>query len=89
MNAASFDTLKAAETLQASGFSSEQAKALAEVQLNAITDFESSRELASKNDILQLRQEMAQMKADLVRWMVGLILGLGAFLVAVMAWLRP
>ena len=89
MNAATFDTLKAAETLQASGFTNEQAKALVEIQRNAMADFESSRELASKSDILKLRQEMAQMKAELIKWMVGLIFGLGAFLVAVMAWLRP
>lgn len=82
MNAASFDTLAAAEALQAGGFTSEQAKALVEVQRKALADFESNRELATKKDLLEL-------KADLIRWVVGSSLALAAFLVAVMAWLRP
>ena len=93
MTTVSFDTLQAAEALQANGFTAEQAKALVEVQRKALTDFESSRELATKNDILLLRQEMRQelasLRAELIKWMVGSIFGLGAFLVAVMAWLRP
>lgn len=80
MSVTSFDTLAAADTLQANGFTPEQARALVEVQRKALADFERNRELATRKDLLEL-------KADLVRWMVGL--ALAAFLVAVMAWLRP
>lgn len=83
-----FDTLEFADTLQKAGVPREQAEAMARASQKAIGLVVEQKDLATKKDILELRNEMLAMKADLIRWMVGLVAGLGAFLVAVMAWMK-
>jgi hypothetical protein len=71
MNAITFDTLKYAEDLVASGMPEAQAKALAKAQAEL---FERQAEgLASKAD---LYQAIAPVKADLllVKWMLALVI---------------
>lgn len=88
MTQITFDTLEFADTLQKAGVPREQAEAMARASQKAIGLVVEQKDLATKKDILELRNEMLAMKADLIRWMVGLVAGLGAFLVAVMAWLK-
>jgi hypothetical protein len=53
-------------------------------------DIENLRDnMATKAELLELRVEMQAMKHDILRWMVGGFIALGAFLLAAMAYLRP
>ena len=92
MTQITFDTLEFADTLQKAGVPREQAEAMARASQKAIGLVVEQKDLATKKDILELRmelkEEMMAMKTDLIRWMVGLVAGLGAFLVAVMAWMK-
>jgi len=64
-----FDTLRLSRTLRDKGhFSSEQAEALAEALAEV-----SQGDLATKTDIAALRTALAEMKADILKWVVGSI----------------
>jgi basic membrane lipoprotein Med (substrate-binding protein (PBP1-ABC) superfamily) len=63
------DTHETVKRLTAAGFSDAQAEALTAAVKNAV-DIDLSN-LATKTDIADLRREMADMKAELVRWVVG------------------
>ena len=72
MAAVPFDTLKFAERLKAGGFTEQQAKAAAEAFADA-----TSQELVTKAD---LKAEIAELKADLLKWLVPLLLGQAALI---------
>lgn len=63
MTTITFDTLKFVERLKAGGVSDEQAKA----EVEALGETIAIRELATKSDL-------EAVKADLVKWMAGLLL---------------
>jgi hypothetical protein len=64
-----FDTLKLSRTLRDRGhFTPEQAEALAEAISEASQD-----NLATKTDVSDLKTEMAKMKADILKWIIGAI----------------
>jgi hypothetical protein len=85
------DTLKAYDKLK-SQFSEEQTRTLVETlpeligleRLATKDDLEHLR-LATKEDLQVLRLEIAAMENRLIRWVVGSIIGLGAFLAAMQA----
>jgi hypothetical protein len=66
-----FDTLKFVERLKAAGISEEQAKAEVEALAEALNETIAVRDLATKADLEAL-------KADLVKWMAGLLLAQAA-----------
>ncbi len=66
MNAVPFDTLKLADRLEAGGFTAEQARAVA----SAMADTVSIADLATKAD---LAQQLAETKADILKWVVSTI----------------
>jgi hypothetical protein len=66
-----FDTLKFVERLKSAGVSEEQAKAEVEALTEALNETIAVRELATKFDLETL-------KADLVKWMAGLLLAQAA-----------
>ena len=63
-----YDTLKLSKTLRDKGFSSEQAEGIAEA-LNEATQ----SDLATKSDILSLKTDIAELKAELLKWLIGAI----------------
>jgi hypothetical protein len=70
------DTQKLATKLQQRGFSAQQAEGITE----ALRDLDAS-DLATKNDLQEL-------KVDLLKWMVGTQLAYGAIVVAILVALR-
>ena len=56
MTAMTFDALRYFEKLKEAGVPEAKAKAQAEVQAEAMKDFVASRELATKGDLLELKQ---------------------------------
>jgi hypothetical protein len=70
MTATTFDTLKYAERLRAAGVPELQAKAQAQALADALR--EGGQDFATKADIAELRREMAEMKADIIKWVVGM-----------------
>ncbi|WOJ89631.1 hypothetical protein RZS28_17890 [Methylocapsa polymorpha] len=71
MSAILFDTLRLSRTLRDKGhFTTEQAEALAEALGEASQD-----NLATKADIINLatRADLAEAKADILKWVVGAI----------------
>ena len=63
------DTHETVKSLTAAGFTDAQAEALTAVVKQAV-DIDLSN-IATKTDIADLRREMAEMKAELVKWVVG------------------
>ena len=70
------DTQKLVATLQQYGFSAQQAEGITQ----ALRELDAS-DLATKNDLQEL-------KVDLIKWMVGTQLAYGAIVVAVLVALR-
>jgi hypothetical protein len=66
-----FDTLKFVERLKAAGVPEEQAKAEVEALTTALNETIAERELATKTDLEAI-------KADLIKWMAGLLLAQAA-----------
>jgi len=81
MTTATFDTLGYFEKLKAAGVPEEQAKAITGAQAEAMKDFVASRELATKADL-------AELKNDMLRWMVGGFIAQTALIIAVLALMR-
>ncbi len=84
MRVAAFDTLQAAKRLKEAGFSNDQAEAVANVlresQVAGVAD------LATKADLLVLKTDlmaaMSDLKADIFKWIVPLLLGQSALTAA-------
>ncbi len=74
MSAVTFDTLKFVKTLEAAGVEPRQAEAIADAQREAFSQLVDASEFATKSDILALRADIAEMKFDLLKWIVGLAL---------------
>ena len=63
------DTHETVKSLTAAGFTDAQAEALTAVVKQAL-DIDLSN-IATKTDIADVRREMADLKAELVKWVVG------------------
>jgi hypothetical protein len=75
MTTTTFDTLKFAKRLEAAGVPSAQAEAFAEAQREALAEAIELGQLATKADLMEL-------KADLVKWMAGLLVAQAAVVAA-------
>jgi len=71
-----FDTLKFVERLKAAGVPEGQAKAMAEAQQDALSESVAAQ-LATKVDL-------AELKLDVIKWMVGLALAQISLLVGIL-----
>lgn len=80
MSAITFDTLKFSKTLEKAGLPPEQAEAIAE----AFKDASGEAEVATKRDVEHLEGKIAEMKFDLLKWIVGLALGQFSVLVGIL-----
>lgn len=76
MATVTFDTLKFVEKLRAAGVPEPQAKAQAEVLASALSEA-MHLQLATKDDIRDVRSDIARVERDLfvLKWMMGLMLG--------------
>ena len=81
MSAVPFDTLKYAEALKTAGVPDAQARAQAEALAEALR--QGGQGLATKADIESLRREMAELKADLIKWNVGAIIAMTGLFTAI------
>jgi len=80
MTSTTFDTLEYAKKLQGLGFTREQSEGFAQIQREIIED-----RLVTK-DHLDIR--LAELKNDLLRWMVGGFIAQSALIIAVLALMR-
>ncbi len=75
MSAVTFDTLKFVERLKAAGVPESQAKAEAE----AFAEVLNTADVATRRDLKELEvtllAKLAEQKLDLLKWIIGLILG--------------
>lgn len=81
MTAITFDTLEFSKALQNAGMSQAQADALAQAQKHAFDQMVSTRELATKADLLET-------KHDILKWMFALFVAQTALIVAVLAYVK-
>jgi hypothetical protein len=100
MSTLTFDTLKFAKTLTAAGVPSAQAEAEAEALANALEESGKMASLATKQDVdvlqkdiavvkAELEVKIAETKADLVRWVVGVGVLQTAMIAALLLKLLP
>lgn len=81
MTAITFDTLEFSKTLQGAGMSQSQADAFAQAQKRAFEQMVSTKELATKADLLET-------KHDILKWMFTLFVAQTALIVAVLAYVK-
>lgn len=74
-----FDTLKYVERLKAAGVSDAQAKAEAEALAEVLSE-SASNVLATKQDIIDLRMELRDMKTDIIKWVMGALIAQAALI---------
>ena len=88
MSTTTFDTLTYSKKLQELGFTREQSEGVAQLQREIIDE-----RLATKHDLRELETridiKLAELKNDLLKWMVGGFIAQTALLVAVLAFMRP
>jgi hypothetical protein len=77
MSAVTFDTLKFAKKLENAGMPQATAEAIAEAQSEAFEEMTKTKDLATKNDLMEL-------KYDLLKWIVGLAFAQFALLIGIM-----
>ncbi|MFI3272789.1 MAG: coiled-coil domain-containing protein [Pseudomonadota bacterium] len=82
MVAITFDTLEFSKTLQNSGFSQEQADAMAQAQRKAMQEMLVAQQLATKGDLQEVRNEL---KGDLKDLEYRITVRLGAMMAASIA----
>lgn len=91
MATVTFDTMKFLEYLKLAGFAESQSKAMTEVYKHAFTEIFEKRDnqAATKTDIAELmleiertRRDIAEFKADTIKWVAGLLIAHGAVVVA-------
>ena len=75
-----FDTLKFTKTLEKSGLPAAQAEAIAE----AFKDASGEAEVATKRDVERIEGKLAEMKFDLLKWIVGLSLAQFGVLIGIL-----
>jgi hypothetical protein len=80
MSAVTFDTLKFVDELEKSGIPEKQARAIS----SAVRNVHDSSDVATKADISDLRREMSEIKFELLKWMVGLLIGQTGLLLALL-----
>ncbi len=84
MTATTFDTHRFATRLRDAGLSEKQAEAM----VDAFRELSEGAEIATKRDLAllaaEIKRDQAEMKYDLLKWIIGLALAQFAFLVGIM-----
>lgn len=81
MTTLTFDTLKFANRLKAAGVPPEQAEAEAEALADVLADAVKTADLVTKAD---MHIALADLKADLMKWVIGLALAQIGLLVGIL-----
>lgn len=93
MSTLTFDTLKFAKTLTAAGVPSAQAEAEAEALANVLEESGKTANLTTKQDLAIVKAELevkiAEMKSELIRWVVGVGMLQTAMIAALLMKLMP
>ncbi len=74
-----FDTHRFVKKLTACGFTEQQAEVLAEEQVNLLES-----NLATKTGLVAVKADIATVKADLLKWMIGAMIAQGGMIVALL-----
>lgn len=82
MSQLTFDTLKFVKTLENAGISKEHAEAITNAQKEAFGELVAAKDLATKQDILLLKNEMLAFKADIIKWFMGATLAILGVMIA-------
>ncbi len=86
---AAFDTFEFVEQLKNAGVPESQAKAHSKTINKVLSDFENKRlsEIATKSDLIsaknELSKEIADTKAEILKWMIGMLFAQGAFIASI------
>ena len=85
-----FDTLEYFEKLKSAGVSESQAKVQVEAMQGVINSYDMAtrKELATKDDIQDVRNEIAETKHEILKWVVTAMIAQTALLVGIIAFLR-
>ena len=71
-----FDTHRFIKRLTQTGFTEQQAEALADEQVNLLDS-----NLATKVDLMSIKAEIEKVKSDLLKWMIGALIAQGGVIV--------
>lgn len=103
MAAIIFDTLAYTQRLEKSGFTREQAEAVANANAEALRDMTATQELGTRKDLAEaktnlekslaetkadLQKQIAEAKHELLKWLIGMITTQTALLVGIIAYMR-
>ncbi len=82
--AIAFDTHRFVKHLTENGFTEQQAEVLADEQVHLL-----NTNLATQADVAAIQRDIAEVKADLLKWMVGALIAQGGVIVALLRLLQP
>ena len=90
MTAVTFDTLAFVRQLKAAGFTETQSEAQADAINKVFSNFreEQARELSTKQDIKNLELKIESVKAEIIKWVVGMLVAqvaVGATLIKILS----
>ena len=90
MTTITFDTLGYFEKLKAAGVPEAQAKVQVEAMQDIVKAYDESsrKELATKGDIQDVRNEIQTVKHEILKWMMGMLVAQSALIVAVISYLK-
>ena len=90
MTTTTVDTLSYFEKLKAAGVPEAQAKVQVEVMQGVVQQYDeaSRKELATKGDIQDVRNELKDTKHEILKWMIATMVAQTALIVAVIAFLK-
>jgi hypothetical protein len=85
-----FDTLGFFERLKAAGVPEAQAKVQVEAMQDIVKAYDESsrKDLATKGDIQDVRKEIQDVKHEILKWMMGMLVAQSALIVAVISYLK-
>ena len=81
--AIAFDTHRFVKRLTENGFTEQQAEVLADEQVHLL-----NANLATQADVAAIQRDIAEVKADLLKWMVGALIAQGGVIVALLKLLQ-
>ena len=82
--AIAFDTHRFVKRLTENGFTEQQAEVLADEQVHLLNS-----NLATQADVAAIQRDIAEVKADLLKWMVGALIAQGGVVVTLLKLLQP
>jgi hypothetical protein len=88
MSTITFDTFEFNSTLREGGFDEKQAAALTKAQAKAASQIHDTGEYATKNDILDVRKDMAELKSEIFKAMMVQTMAIAGIVIAVVKFMH-